>query len=359
MNEMWHDNLEEKAIEMNDYKKIRILHDLRNTFSVDQNTLKNLAIQIGSPKFRGKIERFYDGYTEEDNFHLLYSALPWVKLLHSLGETQLPDLSKKDLQVPDFLLFFETSKKTIKPLFIDVKCVKKGKETLDNLMVKQFENLSNYGRVLGVPILYAIYWKEMQCWTLNTIEHFEKKKSNYKISLQQAFTNDISVILGDISFLINHSIIRKSICDSSQQSDEYPVNEKYGSIIKDEVSINGKDFFEITPIESAIIDSTITMKITKQERKGSITEIIEESDIIYMLKLSTLIMRHLAVFGTKLSSMKALLSRHTIHEFMGKLGINKTYMLPIDKTATTDLLFSQAFESTWVLDSYNSKRGER
>jgi hypothetical protein len=69
---------------MEDINKIRLIHDLKNLFTVDENTIQKLIDQIDNSEFKSNIDRFFRGYSSEDNFHFLFSALPWVKLAHGL-----------------------------------------------------------------------------------------------------------------------------------------------------------------------------------------------------------------------------------------------------------------------------------
>ncbi len=109
----------------------------------------------------------------------------------------------------------------------------------------------------------------------------------------------------------------------------------------------------INAIESSVIDSSIKMKIFDTKKDGNKTTITEKSDNNYFLKLSTVILRHLAVFGAELNDQYANTSRRIIIEFFNKLNVFQSYAIPNTKTQTSDLLYRQAFGNSWVQNNYD------
>ncbi len=338
---------------MEDINKIKVLHELKTRFNIDDTTLNKLIEQIDSPDLKGNIDRFFRGYKAEDNFNILFSAIPWVKLIHGLGQNQLPTSSKELYQVPDFNIFFETSKGEIKPILLEVKSVKPNSQCLE-VMTKQLTACFDYSKVLGIPFLYAIYWSKYQMWTFNAIENFEIKTKKHKIKIFDAIQNDLSVILGDITFVIIKPFYRKTICDKSITDTSKSKHEKFGVIISDSVSTDKKNYFPIQSIESAIIDSSIKMKIIDAKKEGDKTTIIEESDSNYFLKLSTLILRHLAILEKELNEQYSDMSRRIIIEFFEKINVTHSFSIPNTKTPTSDILYKQAFEESWLIKNYSA-----
>ena len=96
------------------------------------------------------------------------------------------------------------------------------------------------------------------------------------------------------------------------------------------------------------------MKIIDTKKNGDKTTITEVSDSNYFLKLSTLTLRHLAIFGAELNEQYAAMSRKIIIEFFKKLDVTQSFSIPNDKTATSDILYKQAFEESWVLENYSA-----
>jgi len=338
---------------MEDINKIKTIHEIKNKFIVDDTTLNKFIEQIDSSDFKDNIDRFFRGYKTEDNFHFLLSAMPWVKLIHELGQNQLPILSKGTYQVPDFTIFFETSKKENIPILIEVKSVKGDKQSLE-VMTKQLDACLEYSKIIDIPFLYAIYWEKYQTWTFNTLENFEVKTKKHKIKIFDAFKNDLSVLFGDITFVINKPIYRKTICDKSIKDSSKPQHEKYGVILSDSVSTDNKNYIPIESIESAIIDASIKMEIKDTQKNGDKTTIIEVSDNNYFLKLSTLTLRHIAIFGVELNEQYADISRRVIIEFFKKLNITQSFSIPNNKSQTSDFLYKQAFDETWVMKNYKA-----
>lgn len=338
---------------MSDINKIKTIHELKEKFEVNDTTIREFIDQIENSNFKENIERFFRGYKVEDNFHLLFSSIPWVKLIHELGQNQLPSASKEKYQVADFMIYYETSKKEIKPLLLEIKSVKGDSQSLE-LMTKQLNACVDYSKVANIPFLYAIYWEKYQTWTLNAVENFEVKTKQHKIKIFDAVKNDISVILGDITFYITQPIYRKTVCDNSIVDESKTRHVKYGAILSTYISMDNTSYAEIQSIESAIVDSSIKMKIIDTKVEGSKTIITEVSDSNYFLKLSTLILRHLALFSVDLNEKYADTSRRVIIEFFKKLGVTQGYSIPNSKTPTSDILYNQAFAGTGVLQNYLS-----
>ena len=334
--------------------KAQILHDFKKNFNISDDLLNKFISQIESDNIKSNIKRFFKGYTIEDYFSYTFSSLPWTKLLHAVNQKQFPTNSKEKYQVSDFFIFFENSKKEIHPLSIEVKSVTGDKVTLKNIMPIQLKNCLQYSNILNIPFLYAIYWEKFNLWTLNTYEHFERKTSKYKISFEDAYKNDLSIILGDITFIINKPIYRKTTYNTSQTNPEKINHAKYGEILKEEISIDDKEYIEIEIIETAIIDSFIKMEVINEKKiKENIIEVKEKSKGIYLPKLSKLIVSHIATFNLELNDEYCELSRRLIIEFMKKLKIKKSYQIPKIKTENTNKLFKLAFDGTWLMDNYN------
>lgn len=338
---------------MEDINKIKVIHEIKNRFSVEDTTLNKFIEQIDSSDFKDNIDRFFRGYKVEDNFHILFSAMPCVKLIHELGQNQLPTLSKKFYQVPDFSIFFETSKKEKKPILLEIKSVKGDSQSLE-VMTKQLYACVEYSKIVGIPFLYAIYWDKYQTWTFNAAENFEVKTKQHKIKFFDAIKNDLSVIVGDITFVISKPIYRKTICDKSIADNTKPQHEKFGVIISDSVSADNSKFIEIESIESAIIDASIKMKIIDTKKDGDKTTITEVSNSNYFLKLSTLTLRHLAIYGVELNEQYTDMSKRLIIEFFKKLNVTQSFSIPNTKTPTSDTLYKQAFEESWLLTNYSA-----
>ncbi|MEI6576767.1 MAG: hypothetical protein WCO63_11370 [Bacteroidota bacterium] len=339
----------------NEIHKAQILHDLKENFEVPEGLLNAFILQIENENVRDNISRFFKGYTIEDNFSYTFSSLPWTKLLHAVEQKQYPTSSKEKFQVPDYFIFYENNKNKIFPLSIEVKSVTGNKETLKNIMPVQLQNCLHYSAILNATLLYAIYWENFNLWTLNTFEHFERKTSNYKLSFENAYKNDLSIILGDSTYIIDSPIYRKTIYNMSQSNPEKVHHAKFGEILKDEVSLDENvGFLEINQAEAAIIDSFANMEVISEKSTSGedIIEVLEKSKGVYLPKLSTLIISHIALFNLELTSEYCETSRRIIVEFMKKLAIKSSFQIPKIRTTITDSLFETAFKDSWLFDDY-------
>jgi len=336
---------------MSDINKIQIIHDLKNQFNTSEDMINILTEQIEESKYKENIDRFFKGYKVEDSFGEIFSEIPWVKLIHGLSQLQLPIESKEMYQVPDYNLTYETSNLSEKSILIEVKSVKGDKSTLE-LMERQVNALKKYANVQNTTIVIAIFWNKVNSWTINSLENFEPKTKKLKITLIEAIKNDLSIITGDLTFIIP-KLYRKSIFDSSINDESKIGQEKYGRQISDSISIDNNNYTPIETVESAILDSSINFKEINKKIDGTKTSIIEESKNIYSYKLSSLMLRFLSMMPSELQNAETRrLSKIVVIDFMKKININYSYMIPINKNNIIDKLFKDAFEDTTVWDSY-------
>jgi Holliday junction resolvase len=334
---------------MEDIAKIQLIHDIKTVFDIKPEYLQELIDQIEKNEYRDNLERFFRGYKIEDLYTYIQGALPWVKLIHGLEQYQFPPLSKEEYQVPDYLCIFEDSKKDEHPVLVEIKSVKGDKQSLE-LMKHQVNSLLQYADCVGLPIIIAIYWEKYSFWTHVPFDVFEEKAKQFKITIENAFKSDISPIFGDVSFILNRALYRKTIYGKSTQ--EAPMHEKYGSVFSDTISLDGKDYFNISSIESAIIDALINMKIESESKDNDTIVVIEKSSNNYLIKLSNWVLRHLAIFGVEPNFEYADMSRRLIIDLMKKLSITMSYGIPAIDSLVTRNLFEKAFSGSIVWDRY-------
>jgi Holliday junction resolvase len=335
---------------MSDIQKIQLIHDLKETFAVDDDYLKPLLEQIEKTKYKENISRFFKGYKCEDLYSYMQGAMPWIKLLHGLDQTQLPNTSKKEYQVPDYSCIFEDAKKNEHHLLIEVKNA--GDKQFIELMKKQVNGLLEYSKKLSKPLLFAIYWEKYLTWTHVPIEVFEEKSKHYKLTLIDAVKGDVSSIFGDVSFIIINKIYRKQYF-KTQHETEYSghCHEKYGEIGKVYLSHDGKDFFEINHAESAVIDAVIDMEEIYSPAKRD-DFMIEISKGPLCLKLSHWANHYLRVFSLEPKLQHYQFALFTIKDVLEKLDIIYSYPIPGIINKTTTSLYQVAFENTYVWDNF-------
>lgn len=311
-------------------EKLRVLHDLRTQFDVPEAIRKSLESQL-SPDDQGRVERFVSGFRIEDWFEWIFSAMPWVQLIHALDQQQFPARSKEQYQVPDFLLLVEASDLVHRPLFVEVKRVPKDKFSL-KLQEFQIGLCERYAATLQIPLVYAVYWERLGGWTLNTPDTFELKSSRRKLTMTSAIELDCGAILGDISHMVPPALVRVSRWSLLNVTDRSIRHEKYGRLVTDTASL-GDCKVEMTGMESAAIDSMLNMSRIKETALGNGEfELTESPDSVYILKLSSWITRHLAVIKTPPSERDANVSAHVITEFMKKLECPLLHLFPKERS---------------------------
>lgn len=130
--------------------------------------------------------RFQKGYSAEDLFIRIYSLLPWIKNIVPLGQEQFPEHSKEISQVSDYLVTYETGDKdTTSTLLLEVKLVDNNKQT-HKIKKYQYDVLKKYAKENHQTLLFALFWRQKGIWTINSIDVFDEKSSEYKITYNEA-----------------------------------------------------------------------------------------------------------------------------------------------------------------------------
>jgi len=341
---------------MSDYKKIRLIHEIDATFTnISPEIVNTLKSQIIDKEKQINLERFFSGYSTEDTFYYIYSALPWIKLIHPLSQEQVPFESKKEFQVPDFMVYIETSKNESMPLLIEVKGVKKKRSTL-SLPQIQFENLANYARVMNIPLLFAIYWQTYHIWTINDMEIFLKKTSCYKLDIDTSIQNDLSVIFGDFTFIVPPHLQRAMTFDKNKQDNNPIKHKEYGGLVEELITWDVKKLYQINSNESMLLRSFMNMGRNKIEQEGNITKMLYISSEQYLPKFTYLIIRLLSKAKENLSEINCSYAIQIVYNlFEEKLKLFKIFYMPKTRNNAHDAIMKQAFAETDVLDVYLSK----
>lgn len=345
----------------NDFEKASILAKLASEFEVTPEVHRSLLDQIESSEIKDNYNRIQRGLHFEITYQNLFETLPWVKNLHELGQKQY-SRHKVDYQVPDFSAMIEDSGKDRFPILIEVKSVKRSKENFE-IIVKQKHTLLNYARDEKKVILLAIYWEKYDYWTHTVLSALTGKKKN-KLTFQDATKNDISHIISDYMFLCTKKFYRKTIfCSKGEAHNQSDLVHKRHGILKSiEISLDDKNYINLDAIYSAVIDSVFTMKeIDYNSKNNTLIEVFEGNIFI---KLSTWILRHLTLFnldGNTLSDFKDengekmnfyMVARYVIMDFIHRLGIENSYLIPDIKDKNTDKIFELAYKDTSVLERY-------
>lgn len=309
-------------------EKFHVLHKLENEFDVSDDVRQSLHAQLNEED-QDRISRFMEGFEIEDWFRWTFSAMPWAHLIHGLHQQQSPVRSKSEFQVPDYLTVFEASDLTLQPLLVEVKRVSGMKMTLE-IQESQIGLCEKYASTLNIPLVYAVYWQRHSAWTLNTPDSFVPKSSTRKLELTTAFELDCGTVLGDISFLIPQSIARVTVFDHQAPPDGIR-HETLGTLVSDDIRVGDREF-ALTTVETAAVDSILSMRDVSKTVDGSKTTISQRLDENYLTKLSNWITRHLAIFGITPTEEHSNVSAHTITNLMEKLECTRCHMFPTGRT---------------------------
>ena len=327
-----------------DIDRIQIIHDVKREFSIPDDVERDLRRQLSSPQVAEAAERFFRGYRHEDLFELVFAELPWVKLIHPLSQSQMPECSKKQYQVPDFTVLFEASALPHRPVLIETKTVKGTRQTVE-LMRKQVDAIEAYAAALDVPVLFAVYWEGFSSWTVVSSDQFSAKKNKLVLKLGDAAQADLSIIFGDLTFVIP-PVHRRLVCDTANHDSTRPQHEDGGTIIEDNISFDGENWFTLTPIESCIMDSLVQMTVINDTQKEAKRLLEERSTSFYMPKFSHWTMLTLARFGTAITDQHVRFVMAMIADLMAKANCMRSHMVPSRQTAKTGHLFHEAFDGT-------------
>lgn len=342
---------------MSDIQKIQLIHDLKSTFTVDEHQLEKLINQIEDNEKKENIDRFFKGYTTEDAFLYLGSALPWIRCIHALDQDQQPKSSKSEFQVPDYTVVFENFERACFPIFIDVKRVKSQKRSLE-VMCNQVDQCTSYADIFSAPFAYAIYWETWRIWTINTKDQFKIKNKKIAISVEDAIKNDLSAIFGNVNYYIP-KISRTTICIPKAQnvSDDSIIHEKYGVVIADSISQDGVNFIPLAPTDSFILDSFADMEIVSVISENNQTVLKEQSKSIYFLNLASLIYLCLASLSDNVSKDNHRAVMVIIIDFMQKFNFTSSHKIPSKHSDMALSLYETAFSGTSILEDYKSTYG--
>jgi hypothetical protein len=146
-----------------------------------------------------RLEQLQRGLEPENEFALILSWLGKCRLVHKLGQEQLPLNSSYAYRVPDLLAVFEHEGKLI-PVLIEVKTTEPSDPTTLELgtLTLNWKYLA-YAELLGLPMLVA--WKHRGLWTLFEMRHAQLATVNYKIDFGSALKeNLLGMLAGDFSY---------------------------------------------------------------------------------------------------------------------------------------------------------------
>lgn len=359
-------------MEDNQIQKMRCIYELEKNFKNNGNSEEvNLSIQkllkklIPNESEKLQYLRFKRGYSIEDLFMRIYSLLPWIKLITPLGQNQFPEHSKSNLQVPDYEVIFETGKKEDIFVLIEVKSVNGNKQNFE-LKKSQYKVLKEYSDKKKQPLLFAIFWKNKIRWTVNSIESFDSSKSSsFKISFKEAYSNDLSAIFGDYTYIFNKNIYRKiEFLENDNCEKEYAHIYDNKKIKYDGISLNNKDFEKLEFLEVPVLDCSFDFDEIDKNENVVILQYNQKPLRIY--KVTTLILLYLMkiyLYDSESSEYNnddlVKNSFAIVDTVRRKCGGEKYYLLPFDIKDKIKILMKQQFGNVnHIFDVYINKKRE-
>lgn len=146
-----------------------------------------------------EVEALHRNLEPEHEFALILSWLGRCRLIHKLGQEQLPHTSTARYRVPDLLVVFDFDDTAV-PVLIEVKTTAPPADPLaEGRLTSIRPGHFRYAELLGLPLLVA--WKDRSFWTLFEARHAALAETNYHINFGRAMQeNLLSVLAGDFSY---------------------------------------------------------------------------------------------------------------------------------------------------------------
>jgi hypothetical protein len=158
-----------------------------------------------------RLDHLQRALAPEHEFSLLLNWLGRCRVVHRLGQEQLPLTSKEVYRIPDLLAAFEYRDKLL-PVLIEVKTtgsVAGVPQLSAKLAIKP--HYLRYAELLGLPLLIA--WRNGGLWMIFDARRATMATKNYRIDFVTALKeNLLGVLAGDFSYrLVPGSAIRMAI----------------------------------------------------------------------------------------------------------------------------------------------------
>lgn len=353
----------------NSIQEVRTVFDIVRAARKNGQPMTETEIQafllriVSDKKIRERYSNFEQGYAAEELFRRIYSLLPWVKLITPLGQEQYPEKSKEETQVPDYIVTFEAgSQDNVEQVLVEAKLISNDKQTFV-LPKYKYEVLRKYEQDMNVPLIYAIFWRTRMMWTLNSIESFVEKSSEYKLSFDQACKNDMSAIFGDYTYLFDKKIFRKSLFSNLNdvKSDYVHFHEEYGRTMHESISSDNKEYIDLNWIETPVLDCAFDFEEVQHIAISEFeTKLLEQlKNVTYTYKLSSLLLGYLSkvccydnedmYYDDNILVQNAF---NIVDIMRQKCGGKKYYILPHDKATSIDKLMKIQFGTTHIYDEY-------
>lgn len=201
--------------------------DIDSSARLLHEAIQQLGWSSDSGSVINRVKRLDLGIPAEDEIAFILSWLGKCSVIHRLNQDQYPPKSGDKYQVPDLLASFVVNGKSF-PVLLEVKVsTKKKLSWKENYLNK----LKNYSSLIGLPILLA--WKFYRLWLLVDLNCFEKARTNYHLSFENAMKHNLmSFLAGDFVYVMQpnvglHFHIKKERLVSTKQINGSSHEEKW------------------------------------------------------------------------------------------------------------------------------------
>lgn len=163
------------------------------------DALPQLITSDDPAALQNELASLHQNLEPEHEFALILSWLGQCRLIHKLGQEQLPHTSTANYRVPDLLAVFDYHGTAV-PVLIEVKTTA---PPADPLAMGRLTTIKpghlHYAEILNLPLLIA--WKDRTIWTLFEARHATLAETNYHITFNRAMEeNLLSTLAGDFSY---------------------------------------------------------------------------------------------------------------------------------------------------------------
>lgn len=175
--------------------------DVNSSARLIYEAIQQLGWATDSDSLINRVKRLDLGIPAEDEISFILSWLGKCSIIHKLDQKQYPPKSKDKYQVPDLLVSFVVNGGSF-PVLLEVKISKKNKLSWKG---NYLDKLKNYSLLTGLPILLA--WKYYSLWSLVDLNCFEKARTNYHLSFENAMKHNLmSFLAGDFVYVMQPNV---------------------------------------------------------------------------------------------------------------------------------------------------------
>ncbi|MHB0972335.1 MAG: hypothetical protein ACYC7A_06705 [Thermoanaerobaculia bacterium] len=315
---------------MNEIEKFRRLFEFQEAFPEASGDIDALKAGLTlTPDVLARMER---GFQSEDWFASVHSSLPWIRLVHPLGQRQRPPESKAELQVPDYLVIVRAevpgsgAKYQDSAFLVEAKSVAENKQTF-SISAQLLEQLETYAKVIQLPLLISVFWRDIQMWTTHSPDQLSAKRKGRGISLDSALRSDMSFLFSDVLLFVKAGWKRTTTYDPKAVG--YHVHDPArGFIIKDVVDVGSGAPVELDEVQSGILEVLFRGRILTEQRTGDFTVVSRESQIDAASKATSIVNFLLARFDWLKEDDKSRIAFDIASHFIVLLGLTHTANLP-------------------------------